>query len=305
MGERRSGHAKLNFYRYLLRFVQISVVLVVLPRVASFLGLLGNTPGQLDIHDLIRWSFAIALGFGVVATSYFSQTVQVPEYEEDPSPNNRREIKRREKEAAYFAAVNNVVPVARGALLVFAFLDGTFNLGDALYGANANGLFDAAMHGVALVAVYVIVTIVFGIAPTLLSVVLTRVIAAVDKIPTELENSQPVRNVLTSEQIERQAFGERTVNSVRQLPNTEQGSPEQRTPNTIRQNIERRTANGEQANRVTEYLSEHYDRTGSVPSISTVINALDEPKPSRSTVSVATNLWKEQVGIGDAASNIG
>jgi len=296
MGEGRHHHTKLNFYRYLLRFVQIFVVLVVLPRVASFLGLLGNTQGQLDIHDLIRWSFAIALGFGVVATSYFSQTAQVPEYEEEPNPGNRKEIRRREKEAAYFAAVNSVVPVARRALLVFALLDGTFNLGDALYGANANGLFDTNTHGQALVAIYVIVTIVFGIAPTTLSMVLTRVIAAVDKIPTELENGQPVRNVLTSEQIEY-----RLANTVRS--NTEPNT-EHRIPNTVRQNIERRTANGGQANRITEYLSEHYGRTGMVPSINTVVNALDDPKPSRSTVSTVTNLWKEQVGIGDAASDV-
>lgn len=290
----------MSIYKSLLKFVPIFVVLVVLPRVASFLALLGNSPGELDMHDLIRWAFAAALGLGVIATSYFSQEVHPPEYE-DEAPNPR-EKKRREKEAAYFAAVNNAVPVAKRALIVFAILDGTFNLGDALNGASTNGLFNPLVHGAALVALYVMITIIFGISPTLLSVVLTRVVAAVDKIPMELEN-KPVRNVLISEQPEQRSIPveHRLPNGVRALPNSEQGfggHNGHKTPNT-------RPANGEQSNRITEYLQAEYDRTGSVPSISQVIDALAEPKPSRSTVSVATNAWKQQAGVYADSDNRG
>ena len=59
----------MKFYRFLLRFIQIFVVLVVLPRVADFVGNLGYNQAGFDLHDLIRFAFAATLGLGTVATS--------------------------------------------------------------------------------------------------------------------------------------------------------------------------------------------------------------------------------------------
>lgn len=271
----------MTFYRRLLKIVQIFVILVVLPRVASFLALLGGQPGQLDAHDIIRWAFALALGSGVVATSYFSEELQVPEYDDEPQPNNRREIKRREREAAYFAAMNNIVPKARRALWVFAFLDGSFNLGDAVYSANQNGLFDPARNGY-WVILYVIVTITFGISPTVLSAVLSRVISATDRVPTLEDLGKPRTNepvFVTArepnriETTERPLIGERTANI--------------RTPN-------KSGPPGEQSGRIIHYLDMVYEQTGTLPSYSQIQAALGDPIPSKSTLSAAVNRWKDE-----------
>lgn len=280
----------MTFYRRLLKIVQIFVILVVLPRVASFLALLGGQPGQLDAHDIIRWAFALALGSGVVATSYFSEELQVPEYDDEPQPSNRREIKRREREAAYFAAMNNIVPKARRALWVFAFLDGSFNLGDAVYSANQNGLFDPARNGY-WVILYGIVTITFGISPTLLSAVLSRVISATDRVPTledlgKPRTSEPV--FAAAREPNRIETTERPLLEVRRTPNSERTA-----------NLERRPSNGngqpgEQSSRIIHYLDMVYEQTGTLPSYSQIQAALGDPIPSKSTLSATVNRWKEE-----------
>ena len=48
----------MKFYKFLPRFIQIFVVLVVLPRVANFVGLLGAPSAGFNIHELIRFPFA-------------------------------------------------------------------------------------------------------------------------------------------------------------------------------------------------------------------------------------------------------
>jgi hypothetical protein len=174
----------MQFYKGLLRFIQLFVVLVVLPRVANFLALLGGNPNGFDLHDIIRYAFAATLGLGTVATAYFSEHVEPPEY--DDAPSNPREARRCEREAIYFATMNNAVPVATGAMFLFAFLDGVFNLADAFYGASQTGILDFAANG-NLTYVYGTATFLFGIAPTILSIVLARVISSTDRIPNGFE----------------------------------------------------------------------------------------------------------------------
>ena len=287
---------EMLFYKRLLKFIQIFVVLVVLPRVASFLGLLGGGPG-FDIHDLIRWAFAATLGLGVVATSYFSEHVDPPEYDDEPA--NPKERRRREREAVYFAAMNNASPVAGMALIVFAFLDGAFNLADAIYQATASGLFLNQPR--ANVIVYWVATVIFGIAPTLLSIVLARVIARTDRIPAGFEKT-PTRaevnwvyslaknmglNLYSSSQAAHLLMPEDTP----VLPErTGEHRTEQRTANQtgVRPNSELRT--GEQKQRIVEALQEFYSQQ-ITPSITDIQNALGDPVPSRSTISTVRSEW--------------
>jgi hypothetical protein len=175
------GNVKL--YKRLMRFIQIAVILVVLPRVASFVTELSPHSPGLDIHDIIAWAFAATLGLGVISTAYFSDESPPPRYDEDPTTPKER--KRREREAAYYTTMLQAAPYSRRALYVFAFLDGSFNLADALMGATANGLFDA--ESTILVGVYIVATVLFGIAPTFLAIVLARVISMVDRIPEDYE----------------------------------------------------------------------------------------------------------------------
>ena len=110
----------MKLYKFLLRFIQIFVVLVVLPRVASFVGLLGNNVAGPDFHDLIRFAFAATLGLGTISTAYFSDETEPPDYDDEPT--NPRERKRREREAVYYASMINAAPYARRAMFLFAFL---------------------------------------------------------------------------------------------------------------------------------------------------------------------------------------
>jgi hypothetical protein len=282
----------MRFYRWLLRFIQILVVLVVLPRVASFLGLLTADTG-FSIHTIIRFAFAATLGLGTIATAYFSEHIDPPEYDEEPS--NPREQKRREREAIYFATMNNAAPVARMAMLFFALLDGTFNCADAFYGASKSGLLDSTVNG-SLVYVYGAAVFLFGVSPTLLSIVLARVITSVDRIPigfdkpagkhqidllaTIMGNAglkaytrSDAAHLLTSEDAERLPANtpgpngvRRTANNVRRIPN----------------------GNGyDQRTRIVEYLNEH-----PTESVSQIQNGLGEPIPSRSTVSTVRSEWQ-------------
>lgn len=280
----------MSFYKGLLRFVQLGVVLVVLPRVASFLALLGGEEG-FDIHDLIRVAFAAVLGLGVMATSYFSEQVQAPEY--DDEPNNPRERKRREREAVYFASMNNAAPIARRAMWVFAFLDGTFNLADAFYGASASGIIDPAVQGPVLTAIYAFAVFIFGIAPTLLAIVLSRVISVVDRIPKGFEKTATaaqvdwtytiLKNMGVSTISKSQAANLlRSEDDVRSLPEPNS----ERTANVTRTNGEHRT--GEQRARIRAYL----EANGVDASYREMQERFEDPKPSISTISEVVNEWK-------------
>lgn len=165
----------MKFYKALLKFIQIFVVCVVLQRVASFVGLLGNNPAELDFHDLIRFAFAASLGLGTIATAYFSDDSDPPEY--DDEPHNPRERKRREREAVYYATMKSAAPYARRAMWLVASLDGTFNLADAFYGASLTGLLNPQIHGNAIY-LYGGATMAFGLSPTILAMYLSKVIAA-------------------------------------------------------------------------------------------------------------------------------
>lgn len=287
----------MAFYKQLLRFIQIFVVLVVLPRVASFLALLGGNPDGFDIHDLIRIAFAASLGLGTVATAYFSESVDPPEYDEEPT--NPRERKRREREAVFFATMNNAAPIAQRALILFATLDGTFNLADAFYGASQTGILDIYANGY-LAYVYGAATFIFGISPTVLSIVLARVISAVDRIPVGFDKPAS-RNQVDAVATIMSNMGFRLIrrSDAANLLTSEDQAPEpvRRTPNTEHRtsNTEHRT-NGsiDQRGRIVEYLnSRHWDE---MPSISQIQQGIGEPIPSRSTVSTVRSEWLQEMG---------
>jgi hypothetical protein len=284
----------VKFYRNLLRFIQIFVVLVVLPRVADFVGQLGPNSVGLDFHDVIRYAFAATLGLGTVATSYFSNETQPPEYDDEPT--NPRERKRREREAVYYTTMLAAAPYARTAMWLLAVLDGTFNLADATMGAANNGLLNPSLG--LLYVVYLVGTILFGLSPTILAIVLSRVNSMVDRIPEDYERPASrkefdiLRTVMGNLGL-REYTPENMVavlpssaRSDRYLPNvTEQEPNEYRTnepPNSV--------PKGDQADRITAYLDanttpDHY------PTVSEIRDALAEPKPSKSTISVTRTAW--------------
>jgi hypothetical protein len=173
----------MRFYKALLKAVPIAVLTVVLPRVASFTYHLG---AQGIVHWVISSAFAILLGLGVIGTSYFSDFAEIPEYDEEVSPRSK-EGKRREKELAYYTAMMQAAPYAQRAMYVFAVLDGVFNLADALIGADANGLF--AAQNQFLSGVYYGATVIYGISPTILSILLSRLASMIDRIPDGYEKA--------------------------------------------------------------------------------------------------------------------
>lgn len=266
----------MSTYKRLLRFIPIFAVLVILPRVADFVGLLG--PENL-INGVIRYAFAALLGLGVVATSYFADDTPAPLYDDDPP--NARERRRREREAEFYAASQEAAPHARRALYMFAGLDGTFNLADALMGASANGLFGPE-NGL-LAYVYMLATVLYGLSPTILVVTVTRVVAKVDRIPAGEKSSRARidwgRTIAT--RLGLQIHGEATEHRTTEQPRrTEQvGRTEQadRTP-------------GDQGARVVAYLTQHAT-ANHTPGVTEIRDALDEPKPSKSTISVVRRNW--------------
>jgi len=278
----------VKFYKRLLKFIPIFVILVVLPRVADFLSYM--SPDGL-IPTIIRFCFAASLGLGTIATAYFSDGAQPPVY--DDEPQHPRERRRREREAAYYAAMLAAAPYAMKAMWLFAFLDGLFNLSDALMGAWNNGLFDVETYG-NLSYLYLIATIVFGIAPTVLAIALTRLISLVDRIPEDYERPitgkemDLMRTIMgnlglreykagqAAELIDRNAYAEQ--------PNSERNS-------VRRTNAEHRT--GGQAERIREYLV--VNSNGRVPGVTEIRDALEEPKPSKSTISEVRSAWLNEI----------
>lgn len=282
----------MKFYRFLLRFIQIFVVLVVLPRVASFVGNLGNNQAGFDLHDLIRFAFAASLGLGTVATSYFSNDTQAPEYEDEPT--NRREQRRREREAIYYATMLAAAPYARGAMWLFAILDGSFNMADAFMGASAAGILDVANQGMFLVGIYGTATFLFGVSPTVLAIVLSKVVSMVDRIPDDYERPATkkqmdiLRTVLGN--LGLQEYGSSNVAA---LTNGQHALPEP--------SVERSTVRpdelpvGEQSERVYRYLNSYVTQheitnPDQLPGPTAIQNVLDDP-PAKSTISVARSAW--------------
>jgi len=172
----------MKFFKILQRVLPIFLILIVLPRVSSFVRTMSpQTPGP-DVHDLISIMFALSLGVGTITSSYFSRNEDPPDYDDEPSsPKERR---RRERELAYYATSKNAVVPARIAMLFFATFDGVFNLADAIYGASEVGLLDVpGAEGLA----YKAAVAIFGLAPTVLAIVLSWTIAMVDRIPEDYE----------------------------------------------------------------------------------------------------------------------
>lgn len=166
-----------------MRLVPILIILIVLPRVSSFVRSLSPANEGFDVHDLISVAFALALGLGTIATSYFSSKQPVPEYDEDP--RSPREARRRERELAYYATMHAAAPAATAASLLFGFLDSVFNLADAFSGASTIGLF--ATENASLRTVYYIAVTLFGLSPTILAITLAKVVSMVDRIPENYE----------------------------------------------------------------------------------------------------------------------
>jgi hypothetical protein len=281
----------VKFYRNLLRFIQIFVVLVVLPRVADFVGQLGPNAVGLDFHDVIRYAFAATLGLGTVATSYFSNETQPPEYDDEPT--NPRERKRREREAVYYTTMLAAAPYARTAMWLLAVLDGAFNLADATMGAAGNGLLDPNLGF--LYFVYLTGTILFGLSPTILAIVLSRVNSMVDRIPEDYERPasrrefdilRTVMGNLGLREYTSENIAAVLPSSTRYLPNGIERSPNERRRNQPSNGVPR----GDQADRIVAYLVAN-STPDYFPTVSEIRDALAEPKPSKSTISVTRTAW--------------
>ena len=272
----------MKFYKFLLRFIPIFIVLVVLPRVASFVGLIGNNAPGFDLHDIIRFAFAASLGLGTIATAYFSDETEPPEY--DDEPNNARERKRREREAIYFAAMLNAAPYARGAMILFAFLDGTFNLADAFYGATGSGLLDPTMHGQIEVYLYGAATFLFGVSPTILAIVLSRVNSMVDRIPVDYERPANKRQV----DLLRTVMGNLGLQEFRYSDAERLTSP---ADHNLPDRSNRTNGHG-QTERIIAYLDARYANDPTeFPTIPEIQEALQPNPPAKSTVSEVRSRW--------------
>ena len=274
----------MKFYKILLKLIQIAVVLVVLPRVSEFVGQLGPpTP----MHDVIRVAFALTLGLGTISTSYFANDQPPPEYDDEPP--NPRERKRREREAVFFATMLNAAPAARKAMILFAFLDGTFNLADAVRGAYQNGMFDVAQQGQALTSLYLFATVLFGLAPTILAMMLSYVISLVDRIPMDYERPPTNKREIDWVRTVMGNLGFREFRAGEAL-----AVPDRRPilPPRIERPITRSPGrpNGEQQARIFAYLDEHAT-ADHMPSVRSIQADLDDPKPSISTISDARRVW--------------
>lgn len=277
----------MKFYKGLLKFIQIAVILVVLPRVADFVGQLGPQEAGFDIHDLIRVAFALTLGLGTIATAYFANDAPRPTYDDEPP--NPKERKRREREATYFATMLNAAPAARKAVVLFAVLDGTFNLADAVRGASMNGLFDVGNHAPWLVVVYTIATILFGISPTVLALMLAYVISLVDRIPLDYEQAPTnrkkidwVRTILGNLGVREYRAGD-----VPELPSEIGVRPTNSEQRSLRLPGQ---PTGEQRQRILDFLDTHAT-ADNMPSVRTIQEMMEEPKPSISTISVVRREW--------------
>lgn len=290
----------MKFYKTLLRAIQIAVICVVLPRVASFVGKLGPGVPGFDVHDIISVAFAVTLGIGTVATAYFSNETRAPEYDDEPS--SPRERRRREKEVVYYTAMFKVAPYARTAMWIFAFLDSMFNLAEAFFGAYANGLFDVAKYGQFTVGIYVFATFVYGISPTLLAIFLSRVIAMVDRVPEGYEKPKRgidvTRTVMGNLGLREYKYTE--AESIEPRTNTER-TQTHRTPNVAVPTNGRTPTDGrenlinagstEVRDRIVEYIQATWANETRVPGPTETSEALGVSKSYASTVITE---WRNQ-----------
>lgn len=274
-------------YRSLLRFVQIAIVLVVLPRVASFVASLGNNGPGVDLHDIIAVAFAIVLGVGTFGSAYFSDNSVAPEYPDDPT--SRREELRRIRERAYYATMLQAEPYARRSMILFAVLDGMFNLADALTGAAAAGRLTlvsdvGTLEGWLLntpVIVYGIAVVLFGLSPTILSIYLARLNSMVDRIPTDYERPKNHREIDWG----RTLLGALGIDERRASNNQAQNAPKAPQGST------RASPQKELVYKAMDHLSAELGRP---PTFTEVMELLGERAPSKSTVSKYRNEYLNQ-----------
>ena len=285
----------MKFFKILLKFVTIAVIAVVLPRVSSFVFGIGE---ENLVHRAISIAFALTLGLGTISTAYFTNFDQAPEYDDEPT--NPRERKRREREAVYYATMLQVAPVATVAMIVLAMLDGTFNLADAINGAVAKGVFDAMPANADWVmqasrTLNFIAVVVFGVAPTIIAVLLAKVSSMVDRIPMDYERPSSKKQIdYVRTLMGNMGFKEfRAGDAAKLLSDGSEGVANTKQPN-VRRTPNRRTPNtGSQHERIVELLDQNAD-PNNPPSITQIQNNLTDPVPSRSTISVARNAWLDQ-----------
>jgi hypothetical protein len=234
-------------------------------------------PGP-DVHDFISIAFAATLGLGTISASYFTRDEDPPIYKEEPQ--NTREKRRREREAVYYATMKNAVSAARAATFAFAFMDGIFNLADALKGATETGLLDASNGPVRYA--YLMAIVLFGIGPTLLAVVISWTNSLVDRIPddysrhTSRKEMDLLRTFMGNLGLREYSSGDISALLDRTDEQEEEDEPVRRTRRT-----EPRSEAGQA---ILEYLQENSTATH-VPSTMEIVEALGLRETQKSTVS--------------------
>lgn len=269
----------MSKYRILLRLVQVFIVAVVMPRVASFVSTLGPDSDKFEVHDFVGFFFALTLVLGTIGSAYFTDATPAPEYEDEP--RNRYEERRREREAAYYKTMHQTVPYARKSMILFAVLDGVFNLADAVLEAQALGRFvlgDTWVHN-ASVSIYAMAVLFFGLSPTIASVYLSKLLSMVNRIPDDYERARKTKS----------------VDWVR----TVMGNLGWREY-TARDRVEAAATSrsGQSSNhkaRVYEAMKQNKD-SGRILSFSELRDALGENAPAKSTISTHRNGWLRENG---------
>jgi len=231
-----------------------------------------------DVHDFISIAFAATLGLGTISASYFTRDEDPPEYKDEPQ--NPREKKRREREAVYYATMKNAVSAARAATFAFAFMDGIFNLADALQGATETGMLDVSRGPVRYA--YLMAVVLFGIGPTLLAVVISWTNSLVDRIPddytrhTTRKEMDLLRTFMGNLGLREYSSGDISALLERTDEQNEEDEPVRRTRQT-----EPRTETGKA---ILEYLQTN-STADRVPSTMEIVEALGLRETQKSTAS--------------------
>lgn len=294
----------MKIYRTILKLVPVAILTVVLPRVSSFVRSLSAADASLDTHDITAFFFAAVLGLGTLAAAYFSDETPAPEYDEEPT--NPRERKRREREAVYYTTMWQAAPYARRAVYLFAFLDGMFNLAEAMTAAFDVGKFDlsdatqlAVSTGalqlphileLGTLLVFGVAVFAFGLSPTFLAIGLGKLISMVDRIPVDYERPQQskeidwVRTIMGNLGFREYRYEESSASS----PN----SPN--SPNS-------RLVASPQARAIAKMLDEYHAEHSAVPAFNQLLAMLQDKykdrAPARSTVSTVRNAWIAHRGL--------
>lgn len=269
----------MKFFKRSLRLVPILIILIVLPRVSNFVRSMSPAQDGIDVHDLISVAFALTLGLGTVASSYFTRDEDPPDYDDEPT--NPRERRRREREMAYYATMKNAVPAARVATVFFGVFDGAFNLADAVAGATEVGLLDiGGWRG----TVNAIAVVMFGLGPTILAIVSAWVNSLIDRIPEDFEKP------ITKKEIDwmRTFMGNLGLQEYNAQNFLEDTNRTQRTFDEQETNVRERSE--DISERVMQYLDEH-STNDFVPGPAQIIRDLNLRPTQKSSVHGITQRW--------------